>query len=239
MPQPTNKAEWIKLLHLHGEEVPSEWTVAQIKARWSEMQAMREILPEEKLKKQMAALNKAAEKKANLIGFLQNLGLEINGNHTIDTLVSLGTQRILQDYEPTAQEHVGFGKHGALTYQELWEEHQSYVPWVLQTDVENQDANWRLKRLARWLRQRQSHSALTMSKPATKAMAKSPTSQSSFSLVEAHSEGQGLASKYQEVDRLRQELQNRLAEVEAQAKELEAEKADLESEKTHKTRKEM
>ena len=78
-----------------------------------------------------------------------------------------------------------------------------------------------------------------MSKPATKAMAKSPTSQSSFSLVEAHSEGQGLASKYQEVDRLRQELQNRLAEVEAQAKELEAEKADLESEKTHKTRKEM
>ena len=60
-----------------------------------------------------------------------------------------------------------------------------------------------------------------------------------FSLVEAHSEGQGLASKYQEVDRLRQELQNRLAEVEAQAKELEAEKADLESEKTHKTRKEM
>lgn len=235
---PKTKPEWVEFLKSHGEHVPPTWTITQMKAHWSEICENAKETEADRMKQELTALNKAANKKGVLQLHLQNMGLEVNPNKTIAQLVNQGTQKILSQYEPMGSEPVGFGTHGAKTFQELFDTNPQYIQWVLKTDQEDPEAGgFRLKRLARWARQHmcKGHRMETPKKPVT-----SPRSVSSFSLVEKQTED---AIKLQEnveaVEKLRKELEDRLAEVSRTAQELQNEKLEMEKDLNHKSRKEM
>lgn len=238
MPVPKTKAEWISFLHDQGENIPTSWTVTQMKAHWAELRAEAKDTPVEEMKKQLTTLNKAATKKGNLMLFLQEHGVTVNPNHAIAQMVSKGTQQIVSRFEPQDLEKVGFGIHGDMTYLALFEDQPGYVQWVLKTDQEDAEAGWRLKRLARWIRQHQSQTKVKASPK--KPTISSPGSVSSFSVVDKMSEDQiRLQENMAAVERLREELTTRLAQVDKAAQELENEKQEIQESLAHKNRREM
>lgn len=233
MPAPKTKPEWVAFLKDQGENVPSNWTLTQIKAHWSAFKGMTKTTPLDDMNKKLSELNRAAVKKGTLMLFLQEMGLEVNANKTISQLLNMGTQQIIEQFEPMDLEMVGFGTHGNQTFLETYTNHPSYVSWVLKTYQEDGSAFWRLKRFARWIIQHQSLLKVTPSKKPSS----SPGSHSSFSLVEKKSEE--LQESLAAVEVMKQELEHRLAEVNQAAQQLEMDKIEMQEEKTRKTRKEM
>lgn len=242
MPGPQTKQDWVNRLQEHGELVPSNWTVAQMKARWTEIKDSQATQACSGLEGHLKALNRAVNRKPTLIQFLQDLGLEVNKNQTIAQMHSAATKHLMEQYEPMGSDMVGFGKHGDKSYQEVWEHQKTYVAWVLQTDLEDQECNWRLRRLARWLRQ-QGHQDKLMKSPKTQTPVKTPKSTSesatNFSMVSAPSQ-EDLQEQMMMVEKMKAELAQKMIEVQTAAKQLEEEKNDQAREAlTHKTRKEM
>lgn len=64
----------------------------------------------------------------------------------------VGEQLITKKYEPQGTELVSFGKHANMTYLDLKIQCPDYAQWVMNTDTESEEASWRLRRLAKWLR---------------------------------------------------------------------------------------
>ena len=70
------------------------------------------------------------------------------------------------------------------TYQEVWDEHQSYVSCVLTTNQESDSPHWRLRRLAQWFQMQKHQRALLATAPSpSKTSGKAESSVGSFSMV--------------------------------------------------------
>ena len=55
----------------------------------------------------------------------------------------------MQQSTPKGSDYLGFGKHGAKTYQEVPQLDHEYYSWIDQ--VEDQQSQWKLKRFSSWL----------------------------------------------------------------------------------------
>eukprot|EP00435_Cladocopium_sp_Y103_P016472 s2436_g4.t1 len=236
MPMPATRQGWVELFQTLGEEVPKTWTLAQLKAHWEDVKPKANHLT---LEYKLKELKKASRKKGNLMEFLQVQGISFNPSMTIAQMMNLGEKEITQLFEPTDEEFVGFGKHGNLTYIELYEKHPSYLVWAKKEVMESDDPGWRLERLVRWYSQMSAKARVPNSK--VKSTSKLPEvdqlSQGSFSMV---SENHGLQEERAEIEKMRHTLMMKMQEVEAKEKELDQEKEEMQlSENRHKNRKEM
>lgn len=151
MPAPT-KADWMQRLADAGVHAPSSWTITQLKAHWEEIQEQAVSSGQMSLRKHMQDLKRASKKKGDLMAFLQKEGVEVNVNQTIATMFRVGEKTITEKYEPEGNELVGFGENANMSYLDLKVHRPQYAQWVLTTDQESEESHWKLRRLARWLR---------------------------------------------------------------------------------------
>jgi len=198
MPAPVTRADWVQKLSAEGINVPSSWTILQIKAHWAEVKAVQSPAGSEELEMRIKALKKASRKKADLFEFLQKESIPISQNATIAQMFNAAEKTITEEYEPQGSELLGFGKFGNKTMQEVWEDHPSYIQWVLQTAEESDTSHWRLLRLAKWSSQKK-HPKVVTATPKKKGYVKDPGSgakgsDSSFAMVNlTDSEGTDLS----------------------------------------------
>ena len=80
----------------------------------------------------------------------RQLQIPIFENHTRGTLDQDYEGRPLQQSTPKGSDCMGFGKHGAKTYQEVLKMDHECCRWIDQ--VEDQQSHWKLKRFSSWLK---------------------------------------------------------------------------------------
>ncbi|CAE7039700.1 unnamed protein product [Symbiodinium sp. CCMP2592] len=155
-----NKGQLQEHLGKLGEECPTQWGKAEIKARICELvEELGQEIPSGRtrppLATMMTEMNKGSRKKADL------------------------AIRKIYDLSPaTGMDPVGFGRHASLSYEEIMKEWPEYCQWVLQTAHENgKESDYRLQRLAGWLRNQPTKEK---SYPTTKAKARSPATRSPY-----------------------------------------------------------
>ena len=152
------KAVLLDHLRAHGEEPPEGWTVMELRARLSELdpsltEPTSRGAHKTELQKWVARINKARAKKSEMIELCtKELELTLSGNETVSTLERLALQRAHLLAEPMGGDTVGSGKHAALEYQDINRYQPKYREWILKTDAEETGCDYRLRRLARWLR---------------------------------------------------------------------------------------
>ncbi|OLP91564.1 hypothetical protein AK812_SmicGene26719 [Symbiodinium microadriaticum] len=146
-------------LRIHGEEPPEKWTVVELRARLAEvepslLEPSTTSSNRTELQNWVHRINKARVKKANLISLCQDeMGIEVSGTETIPVLERKALLRAHSLATPMARDLVGFGKHAALEYQDINRYQRSYREWILKTDSEESGCDYRLRRLAQWLRE--------------------------------------------------------------------------------------
>ena len=141
------KSDLMKKLAGYGEQVPSTWTVLQLRSRLTELKdAEKEV---QTLEGEMAQLKKASAKKVTLVAFLTDRDIQIPEHATISRLFNLGEEKITLRYLPNSTDLVGFGKYGNMTYRQLKEAHPAYCRWVIDTAQEADSPH--MVRLAGWL----------------------------------------------------------------------------------------
>ena len=52
------------------------------------------------------------------------MGVQVQSKETVAAMFNKGEAAIIQKYEPTGSETVGFGKYGTMTFEEVAENHQ-------------------------------------------------------------------------------------------------------------------
>lgn len=168
MPAMTKSALFEKIQE-YGETPPLHWKKNQLEARLNELKEEHGHLPNMELKSMMAALNRAAKKKADLQHHVETvLQKKITGQETIPKLLALGNQAILEKIDPTSQDLMGFGKHSDKTYLEVLAADAQYVEWCMTTSKEEQ-VNWRMARFLKWVKMYEEQS-----KSPSKVMSPSP-----------------------------------------------------------------
>ena len=145
------KSDLMKKLAGYGEQVPSTWTVLQLRSRLTELKDAEKEGKIQTLEGEMAQLKKASAKKVTLVAFLTDRDIQIPEHATISRLFNLGEEKITLRYLPNSTDLVGFGKYGNMTYRQLKEAHPAYCRWVIDTAQEADSPHWRLVRLAGWL----------------------------------------------------------------------------------------
>lgn len=230
-----SKAELIAKLQELGEDVPSHWTVMQMRARLSEVKALNKAQGRNILQEKMAVLNKAAKKKTHLQDLATQLHVPFTTHMTIAQLYAKMEEKITMETEAQALDKVNFGKLASATYQDILTTHRDYGKWVMDTNAESSDPHWRLQRLAQWL---QTHWDAKTEKVATSRKpppASPPRSSPSLKMC-PRSPGDLTDSSFEmastselEISRLRQEIDTLKAENAA---------LSLQTERT-KSRKEM
>jgi len=156
-----NKEDYILELQGLGEEVPSMWTIPELKVRIQEIKEEQGMTLQSSGKRNTPfrvlaiEMNKCSKKRADLQEFTRTrLQMHVTGNETIAQLQKACLRKIYEITPPTPHDPTGFGVHSALSYEELFMTEPGYVKWVLQTASEGQ-ADYRLLRLAKWLESRQ------------------------------------------------------------------------------------
>lgn len=181
MPLPRTKSGWIELLREAGEEVPTSWTILQMRTHWEEIKAEKEVDMEETMFAKLKALKVASRKQPDLIEFMQTENVAVNKNSTIAQMFAQTEKVITQRFEPTGSEHLGFGKHGHRTFQEVMDDYLSYAQWCQQTVQETDDCSWRMKRFVSWIHM-QKHRGKSVPTP-KKNVKGAASSVGSFSVV--------------------------------------------------------
>lgn len=166
------KAEIIEKIRTFGEEVPKSWTKLQLESRLQELMEEHGQLRVQQIRAQLAGLNVAAKKKADLRVFLTGeLGLTLTGHETVAQMITKGHQILMEKIPPVADDLMGFGKYSSSTYAQTLEHDPQYAQWCVTTALEDQ-ANWRLKRFVVWLQQgAHRHSSLPTPKAKPRARA--------------------------------------------------------------------
>ena len=143
-----------RLLEMHQEEAPRNWSRTQLLLRLSEIEGMEVIhkTPKEMppLRQAEIMINKAARKKCTLIDLVENqMKISLSGNETIEQLKLKALNQAYNCSPAHPQDPVGFGVHAAKTYGEVAAQEVSYMEWAIKTKNEGQCCP-RLKRLAEW-----------------------------------------------------------------------------------------
>ena len=144
-----------------GETAPKTWTRAEIRVRLEELTGEdlsknvkskhQDASPAQQLTKKLNAA--ANRRKADLVSFCeQELRMSNIDKWTMNRIQMEGLKKVLEITEGDFRDLVSFGKHGLLTYQELYDQDKSYCRWVVETAQERQEkSDFRLRRLARWI----------------------------------------------------------------------------------------
>ena len=247
MPEPKNKAEWVKRILDEGYQVPTSWTVIQLQSFWAEikMEKGEEGVKGNQLGDTLKMMRKAARKKSDLVNFMAAHNVTVTDNMTIAQMVALGEKTIYAKFEPHDQELVAFGKYANLTYQQVASQHPSYLQWIKTTALESDNPHWRLLRLHRWAEMQQAQMQVLQSAKTSKistrgvTMLKDTASDTSFSMIsetpEPNQEAQELARQWALLELEKQKIQKQTAEVE----EAETQLRKATGEYSHKNRKEM
>ena len=132
--------------------MPPSATVMQIRARLHEFQQQDAHHSGHELKAQLVLLNKAAKKEDVLLQYCNGLVPgEVTFNMTIAQLYSKAEEAITVKIAPRRSNPMQFGKYGHLTYQEVKDQHPSYVEWERsQSKSRTHVGVWQL---AQWLNQ--------------------------------------------------------------------------------------
>ncbi|CAE7250584.1 unnamed protein product [Symbiodinium necroappetens] len=144
-----------------GEQPPRGWTKVELAFRISELTGEdmsvklkgknKDKSPLQELTQRLNAA--ARERKSALISFCEKeLRMSNLDSWTVSRIQMAGMQRVMELTEGDFRDTVSFGKHGLLTYQELYDQDQSYCRWVVQTARDRPtESDPRLRRLARWI----------------------------------------------------------------------------------------
>ena len=153
------KHELQQLMRDHGEDPPDRWTKVELRQRLVELEPELGVKGrsgdrDTELRGMIRHINQARSKKINLIQLCEaELQLVLSGNETVAQLERRAVEQAHRLSAVDGRDYVGFGKHAGLQYQDINRYHESYRTWVLQTDAESPGADYRLRRLARWLRE--------------------------------------------------------------------------------------
>jgi len=151
------KATLQEMLHDHGEDPPERWTKVELRQRLVEIQPSLGLKGpndhDTELRGMIRRINQA-KKKEDLIRMCEgDLQLILTGNETVAQLERRAVEQAHRLSAADGRDYVGFGKHAALQYMDINRYQPSYRAWVLQTDAERAGADYRLRRLASWLRE--------------------------------------------------------------------------------------
>ncbi|CAE7224831.1 RE1 [Symbiodinium sp. KB8] len=152
------KQELQNLLHKKGENPPERWTKLELKQRLIELDPNLEEASSSRrvgteLQQWVHKINKASAKKAHMVALCETeMGLQLKGTETVAQMERQALQHAYRVAAPAAEDVVGFGKFAALEYQDINRYQPGYREWILKTDAESHECDYRLKRLATWLR---------------------------------------------------------------------------------------
>ena len=142
--QGLHKAEVSQLLTEFGLPYSPAWGVDELK------QILKEnMFPNAETAVQREMKGAHSMKKAQLLAKAEEVGAHTTPGMTNPSLKLAIRKAILQKNAPEPTDYMGFGKHGALTYQQVLSQHPSYATWC-QTEV-NAGSSWELARFVSWL----------------------------------------------------------------------------------------
>ncbi|CAK0887957.1 unnamed protein product [Prorocentrum cordatum] len=99
-------------------------------------------------------------KKAQLLAKATQVGAHATPGVTYPSLKLSIRKAILQRHAPEPTDYMGFGKHGALTYQQVLSQHPTCATWC-KTEV-NAGSSWEMARFVSWLNEQEVVRARTM-----------------------------------------------------------------------------
>ncbi|CAE7351625.1 unnamed protein product [Symbiodinium sp. CCMP2456] len=152
------KQELRELLRKKGEAPPERWTKLELRQRLIELdpkleEATSSKKKETELQQWVHKINKASARKSNLVALCETeMALPLKGTETVAQMERLALQHAYRVATPAAADVVGFGKFSTLEYQDINRYQPGYREWILKTDAESTECDFRLKRLATWLR---------------------------------------------------------------------------------------
>ena len=88
--------------------------------------------------------------RSQLTDKARELNVPIAESHTRRHLIRSIREHHMQQSTPVGSDNLGFGKHGAKTYQEVLKLDPEYCRWAHQ--VEDRQPHWKLKRFSSWLK---------------------------------------------------------------------------------------
>ncbi|CAK0871003.1 unnamed protein product, partial [Prorocentrum cordatum] len=142
------QAEVLHLLQELGLPRSPAWGVDELK------QALKEhMFPVNETPVQMAMKGLSSMKKSQLLAKAEEVGAHVTQGMTNPSLKLSIRKAILMKRTPEPTDYLGFGKHGAMTYQQVRSQYPSYAAWCQKGA--NQESSWELARFASWLNEQE------------------------------------------------------------------------------------
>ena len=139
------KDECLQLMEHMGEAQPRRGVlVVELKSMIKDLLFSREGQQEKPL------LGFAKMNKNQLAEKARQLQIPVSENHMRGHLIKIIREDLMQKSTPKGSDYLGFGKHGAKTYQEVLHLDYNYCIWIEQ--VEDHQSHWKLKRFSSWLK---------------------------------------------------------------------------------------
>ena len=117
-------------------------------------------LKEKKEEQEKSLLGFAKMNKNQLADKARKLQTTVSQNHTKGHLIKIISEGLMQQTTPKDSDFLGFGKHGAKTYQEILQVDHEYRRWIEQ--VEDQQSHWKLYRFSSWLKMQSVYQELNL-----------------------------------------------------------------------------
>ncbi|CAK0903376.1 unnamed protein product, partial [Prorocentrum cordatum] len=142
------KADVLHLLQELGLPCSPAWGVDELK------QVLKEhMFPKDETPVQVAMKGLSSMKKSQLLAKAEEVGAHVTQGMTNPSLKLSIRKAILMKHTPEPTDYMGFGKHGAMTYQQVRSQYPSYAAWC-QKEA-NQESSWELARFASWLNEQE------------------------------------------------------------------------------------
>eukprot|EP00959_Pyramimonas_sp_CCMP1952_P155725 3257185-Pyramimonas_sp.AAC.1 len=139
------KAEVVKVIEELGPAFSPVWSSGELK------QIIKDnLFPRNEAEAQGAVKGISSMKKAERIGAATGVGAHIAPNIASAALELAMRKAVLQKTAPEPTDYMGFGKRGAMTYQQvLIQFPSSYAKWAKKEA--NSESSWELVRFVSWL----------------------------------------------------------------------------------------
>ena len=142
--QGLHKAEVAQLLTELGLPYSPAWGVDELK------QILKEnMFPKDESAAQRELKGLGTMKKGQLLAKAEEVGAHTTPGMTKPSLKLAIRKAVTQKSEPEPTDILGFGKHGALTYQQVLSQYPTYAAWC-KTEV-SAESSWELVRFVSWL----------------------------------------------------------------------------------------
>ena len=118
---------------------------------WPELKGVLEdLLFSREGEQETPLLGFARMTRSQLADKARQLQIPVSETHTRGHLITMMREDLMQQSTPKGSDYLGFGKHGAKTYQEVLKMDHDDCLWIDQ--VEDQQSHWKLKRFWSWLK---------------------------------------------------------------------------------------